>query len=236
MIARELLASAHIPPAAKAGDYGGELQLFRRGDDFMIVIGRNELMNSRVYGSEVALAQMSIDRLKTRTTQNNKLRILIGGYGMGFTLRAALEALPANAQVIVAELIPDIIDWARGPMERLTNGCIDDPRLTIKIADVAEVIEEGANDGGYDAILLDVDNGPDGLTQAENDGLYSDQGLMAAKRALNSGGILAIWSAHPDPKFTKCMIRNGFQVDEKIIRARTNGKGARHTIWFGQKP
>lgn len=231
MIARELLAAAHIPATAQAGEYGGELQLFRRGDDFMIVIGRNELMNSRVYGSEVALAQISIDRLS-----NDAPHILIGGYGMGFTLRAALETLSKDSKVTVAELIPDIIDWARGPMERLTNGCIDDSRVTISIADVMDVIKNGATGGGYDAILLDVDNGPDGLTQADNDSLYSDQGLMAAKRALNKGGILAIWSAHPDPKFTKRMIRNGFDVDEQIIRARTNGKGARHTIWFGQKP
>lgn len=231
MIARELLASAHIPATAKAGEYGGELQLFRRGDDFMIVIGRNELMNSRVYGSEVALAQMSINKLAADAP-----RILIGGYGMGFTLRAALDVLPKNAQIIVAELIPDIIDWARGPMEKLTGGCTHDPRVTIKIADVADVIHEAASHGGYDAILMDVDNGPDGLTQADNDSLYSDQGLLASKRALNSGGILAIWSAHPDPKFTKRMIRNGFNVDEQMVRARTNGKGARHTIWFGQKP
>lgn len=236
MIPRKLLASAHIPPTAKAGEYGGELQLFSRGEDFMIVIGRNELMNSRVYGSEQALAQLSIDRLDTHISAPN---MLIGGYGMGFTLRAALERLPKDARITVAELIPDIIEWARGPMEQLTNGCTQDPRVNIAITDVMDAIKTAgsrAPQDGYDAILLDVDNGPDGLTQADNDSLYSDQGLLAAKRALNSGGILAIWSAHVDPKFTKRMIRSGFDVDEQMVRARTNGKGARHNIWFGRKP
>lgn len=236
MIPRKLLASAHIPPTAKAGEYGGELQLFSRGNDFMIVIGRNELMNSRVYGSEKALAQLSIERLDL---DNREPHILIGGYGMGFTLRAALDNLPKDAKITVAELIPDIIEWANGPMAKLTNGCIDDHRVNIEIADVMDIIKKsGSNisNGGYDLILLDVDNGPNGLTQADNDGLYSDQGLRTAKGALNSGGILAIWSAHTDPKFTKRMIQSGFKVDEQMVRARANGKGARHNIWFGKKP
>lgn len=233
MIARELLASASIPKTSQAGEYGGALQLFRRGDDFMIVIGRNELMNSRVFGSEQALATMSIDRLENKAAPH----ILIGGYGMGFTLRAALQNLSDRAEITVAELIPDIIDWARGPMQNLTQNCIDDPRVTIAISDVRDVIANAAKNENsrYDAILLDVDNGPDGLTQADNDSLYSDKGLLAAKAALNKGGILAIWSAHEDHKFTKRITRCGFKVEEQMVRARDNGKGARHNIWFAQK-
>jgi len=148
-------------------------------------------------------------------------------------VRSALAALGEDAKVTVAELIPDIIDWARGSMADLTNGCLNDKRVNLKIADVADLI--GQAHAEYDAILLDVDNGPDGLTKNDNDRLYSETGLIAARRALKNGGILAIWSAHPDPKFTQRMIKNGFQTHEKIVRARSNDKGARHNIWFGKK-
>jgi spermidine synthase len=195
----------------------------------MIVLDRNELMNSRMSGSEEQLATLTCERLKNRSTP----RLLIGGYGMGFTLRAALAVLPATASVVVAELVPDIIAWARDPMAELTAGCLDDPRVTVVEDDVAAVI--AAARGTYDAILLDVDNGPDGLTRAANDGLYSPSGLAAAKDALLRGGILAIWSAASDPAFTRRLGAAGFAVDTMQVRARSNGKGAQHVIWLAEK-
>jgi spermidine synthase len=215
----ELLGVAQAPE-------GEELKLFRRGDDFMIVLDRNELMNSRMSGSEEALATMTCERLQGRAA----VHLLIGGYGMGFTLRAALQSLGRDARVTVAELVPDILAWARGPMAELTAGCLDDPRVTTVEADVAKLIA-GAR-GTYDAILLDVDNGPDGLVREANDRLYSMPGLAAAKAALRPGGVLAIWSAGPDPVFARRLNKAGFAVDEVRVRARSNGKGAKHTIWF----
>jgi len=198
----------------------------RRGEDFMIVLDRNELMNSRMSGSEEALATMTAERLAGRAAQH----WLIGGYGMGFTLRAALGALGPGARVTVAELVPEIIDWARGPMIELAAGCLDDPRVTVVLADVAELIGKGR--AAYDAIVLDVDNGPDGLVRADNGRLYTTRGLAAAKAALKPGGVLAVWSAAKDPKFAARLHQAGFAVEEVGVRARSNGKGARHTIWF----
>ncbi len=221
MTPRELLDTADVP--------GGEpLRLFRRGDDHMIVLERNELMNSRMSGSEEALAVMTLERLGKR-----EARLLIGGYGMGFTLRAALAVLGGNAKVTVAELVPKIVDWARGPMAALTNGCLDDPRVKVVFDDVGRVIADGQN--AYDAILLDVDNGPDGLTRIGNDSLYSMRGLDSARQALRPGGILAVWSAAPDAAFARRMRDSGFVVEEVAVRARQNGKGPRHVIWFGKR-
>lgn len=219
MKARELIDTAAVPG-------GGELRLFRRGGDFIIAIGGNELMSSRMSGSEEALAVMSCARLAGRKA----VRLLIGGYGMGFTLRAALAALGPDARVTVAELVPGIIDWARGPMAELAAGALDDPRVELVVGDVAAAIASGR--GQYDAILLDVDNGPDALTHEANDRIYSAAGLAAAKAALTRGGILAIWSAAPDARFTRRLAAAGFRVDEVGVRARSNGKGARHVIWF----
>ena len=222
MVPRELIDSADVP--------GGEpLRLFRRGGDHMIVLDRNELMNSRMSGSEEALAVMTCERLGMRKAPH----LLIGGYGMGFTLRAALGAVGRDAKVTVAELVPKIIDWARGPMAALTAGCLDDPRVHLRIGDVGDAIDAGR--GNYDAILLDVDNGPDGLTRAGNDGLYSHPGLAAAKAALKPGGILAIWSAGEDKAFARRLGSAGFGVEEVAIRARANGKGPRHIIWFATR-
>ena len=202
----------------------------RRGDDFMIVLDRNELMNSRMSGSEEALATMTCERLTDRAAP----RFLIGGYGMGFTLRAALGALGPKAKLTVAELVPEIIAWARGPMAELTAGCLDDPRVQVVIDDVAELIARGR--GAYDAILLDVDNGPDGLVREGNDRLYTRAGLAAAKAALKPGGVLAVWSAAKDPAFARRLAKAGFALDEVTVRARSNGKGAKHTIWFATVP
>jgi spermidine synthase len=219
VIARELLASAQVPG-------GGEMRLFRHDRDFMIVLGGNELMSSRMSGSEVALAEQTLARLGPR----KRTRMLVGGYGMGFTLRAALAKLDADAEVIVAELMPEIIDWARGPMAELAAGCLDDRRVVLVIGDVVDQIA-GAPDC-YDAILLDVDNGPDGLTREDNNELYTKRGLRAAKDALRPGGVLAIWSAAKDDAFAARLRRNGFTVDEVTVRARSNGKGPKHVIWF----
>jgi spermidine synthase len=222
MIPRELIDTAEVP--------GGEaLRLFRRGADYMIVLDRNELMNSRMSGSEAALAQMSVARLEGRRAP----RLLIGGYGMGFTLRAALAALGGQASVVVAELVPAIIRWARGPMAELTAGCLDDPRVRLIEGDVGAEIRAGR--AAYDAILLDVDNGPDGLTRAGNDALYSAAGLAAARAALKPGGLLAIWSAAPDKAFARRLGGAGFAVEEVAVRARANGKGPRHVIWFATR-
>lgn len=222
MTPMELIGTAQVPG-------GQELRLFRRGRDFMILLDRNELMSSRMSGSEEALAVMSCERLEQRPAPH----MLIGGYGMGFTLRSALAALGADAQLTVAELVPEIIQWARGPMVDLAAGCLDDPRVRLIEADVVGVIADG--NSTYDAILLDVDNGPDGLTRNGNDRLYSMKGLAAAKAALKPGGILAVWSAAPDTAFAKRLSSAGFSVEEVAVRARSNGKGPRHVIWFANK-
>lgn len=221
MTPRELIGTALVPG-------GSELRLFRHGDDYMIVLDRNELMSSRMSGSEEALAVMTCERLgKCRAPH-----LLIGGYGMGFTLRAALARLAPEARVTVAELVPEIIDWARGPMATLTAGCLDDPRVHLIEGDVAAAI--GAARRAYDAILLDVDNGPDGLTRAANDQIYSMTGLSQAKAALKPGGVLAIWSAAQDAAFSRRLKTAGFRVEEVSVRARSNGKGPRHVIWFAR--
>ncbi|WP_205481490.1 spermidine synthase [Sphingomonas arenae] len=217
MIPRELVATARIPG-------GEEMRLYRRGRDHMILVEREELMSTRMSGSEEALAELTAARLGSRPRQH----WLVGGYGMGFTLRAALRALPKDATLTVAELVPEIIEWARGPMAALTGGGLDDPRVTVRLGDVADAISGGT----YDAILLDVDNGPDALVRAANDRLYSSAGLAAAKAALRRGGLLAIWSAAPDPRFTRSLTNAGYAVDEEVVRARANGKGPRHHIWF----
>lgn len=221
MIPRELLGTAQIPG-------GGELRLFRHNRDFMILLDRNELMSSRMAGSEEALATMSCARIAQCKTPH----MLIGGYGMGFTLRAALAALPADAVVTIAELVPEIIAWARGPMQQLAAGCLDDRRVRLLQGDVTEAIRSSR--GGYDAILLDVDNGPDGLVRDANDLLYGEQGLRAAKAALRPGGVLAVWSAAKDDAFARRLKRAGFAVEEVEVRARANGKGAKHIIWFAR--
>ncbi|ATQ41194.1 spermidine synthase [Caulobacter mirabilis] len=216
----------HLDTAAVPG--GDELRLMRRGHEYSIMAGSIELMNSRLSGSEEALATLTQARLAGRL----RPRVLIGGLGMGFTLRAALAAYGPDAELVVAELVPEIVAWARGPLVEVFGTCLDDPRTRVEIGDVADLIRSG---GPWDAILLDVDNGPGGLTRAENDGLYGHAGLAAAKTALTSGGLLAVWSSVRDNGFTRRLGQAGFKVEEVGVRAH-RGRGARHVIWIAAKP
>jgi spermidine synthase len=186
-------------------------------------------MNSRLSGSEEALATLSWERIKTHPQP----KMLIGGLGMGFTLRAALAVLRGDASVVVAELVPAVVAWARGPMAEIFTGSLDDPRVRIHDGDVGEAIHAGRS--AYDAILLDVDNGPDGLTRKSNDRLYDFAGLRAARDALRPGGVLAVWSSGPDPAFTRRLKDSGFAVE--AVNTRANGKrgGARHVVWLAVK-
>lgn len=220
MIPWEHLASAVVP-----GD-GGELRLMRRGTEYSIMAGSIELMNSRLSGSEEALATLAHERLASVAAA----RVLIGGLGMGFTLRAALGVFGPTARIVVAELVPAVIDWARGPLAGLYGDSLADPRGEIREGDVAALIAEG----GWDAILLDVDNGPRGLSRPGNDGLYGPRGLAVAKQALNPGGLLAVWSSVRDHGFAKRLTQAGYSVEEIGVRAY-RGRGARHVIWVARK-
>ncbi len=209
---------------------GVELRLVQRGDAFAILLEDTALMSTLVSASEEALATMTAQRLGRCDGQ----QWLIGGYGMGYTLRAALAELSADASVTLAEIVPAIIEWARGPMRELTAGCLDDPRVMLVQDDVAMLID--AARGAYDAILLDVDNGPEGITRLDNDHLYSTRGLKMARRALRPGGILAVWSCQPFSGFTIRLRRAGFTVEMISVREGEGDLGAHHVIWFAQNP
>lgn len=219
-----LLDSAQIP------GNGGELRLYRRNDEFSIKLsGRaGELMNSRVHDSEDALAEQSCARLADPA----RARVLVGGLGMGFTLAAVLRRLGADAQVLVAELVPAVVAWNRGPLAALAAHPLADPRVSVHEGDVGAVLRAARL--AYDAILLDVDNGPEGLTRKQNDWLYGVDGLNAAYAALRPRGILAVWSAGPDRDFAQRLRKVGFTVDDVRVRAHA-GKGARHVIWFAER-
>jgi spermidine synthase len=208
------------------------LRLMQRGQEYSINLGTNVLMNNRLFGSEELLATRACDLLAARPRQKAPPAMLIGGLGMGFTLRAALAHLPADTQVNVAELIPAVIAWAKGPLAPVFGDSLSDPRVVLRQGDVTAVIAEAP--ARYDAILLDVDNGPEALTRATNDGLYGYAGLAAAHRALTPGGVLAVWSSNPDPAFTRRLAGSGFTAEE--VRTRARGKrGARHLLWFATK-
>jgi spermidine synthase len=223
MIPWEKIDTARIPGS------DSELRLMRRGREFSIKLGANELMNSRLSGSEAALATLAAKRIE----QVANPRVLIGGLGMGFTLRAALGVFGSKAQIVQAELVPAVVAWARGPMAEIFGDSLGDPRVNIREGDVAEIIR--SHRGAFDAILLDVDNGPEGLTRKGNDALYSSAGLKAAHTALQPGGVLAVWSSGPNPAFAKRLRSAGFDVKEVNIRATGRGGGARHVIWIATK-
>ena len=222
MIPWQRLDSAHIPG-------GGELRLMRRGPEFAIKLGSNELMNSRLTATEQALATLACDRIKARAAP----KILIGGLGMGFTLRAALIVLGTQAKIEVVELVPAVVAWARGPMAELFGDSLIDPRVTIHEMDVVDLI--AAARAKYDAILLDVDNGPNGIVRKANDRLYDVNGLAAAHRALTPGGVLAVWSSAPDVKFTARLRKSGFEVTENAVRAKGPQGRAQHFIWVARR-
>lgn len=211
--------------SAMTPDGAQELRLKQRGSEFSIMLGTNELMNSRLSGSEQALAKLSCQKI----ADHRRPKILIGGLGMGFTLRAALAELGNDAEIVVAELVPAVVAWARGPMAEVFGGCLDDPRVTIEETDVGQLIR--SKPAAWDAILLDVDNGPEGIVHKGNDALYSVVGLSAARSALKPGGVLAVWSQGPDSGFVRRLKQAGFAVEE--VNTRANGKrGARHVIWI----
>jgi len=207
---------------------GKRLSLHRRDSEFSIRVGGGELMNSRSHGSEEKLAELACARLAGR----DEAQVLIGGLGMGFTLAAALRQLGAAARLTVAELVPQVVAWNRGPLAELAGNPLSDPRVTVCEGDVARMIK--ARPLAYDAILLDVDNGPEGLTHSDNDWLYGSDGLSAAYAALRPGGVLAVWSAGRDPAFTGRLRKAGFEVEEVRVRAR-GSKGARHIIWLARR-
>jgi spermidine synthase len=223
MIPWQQIDTARVPGADV------ELRLMRRGDEFSMMLGSNELMNSRLSGSEEALATLACKRIEAV----KRPHLLIGGLGMGFTLRAALAVLGSGARIVVAELVPAVIAWAQGPMAKLFNGSLADPRADIREADVVEVIR--SHPAAFDAILLDVDNGPEGLIRKANDALYDLKGLKTIRAALRPGGVLAVWSSGPDPSFTERLRDTGFAVNEVAVRATTRRSGARHVIWFATR-
>ena len=221
-----LIDTAEIP------DNGGELRLFEVGDEFVIKIaggGGGELMSTRQHGSEDALAEIACKKIATRPQP----RVLIGGLGMGFTLASALRHLPKNAEVVVAELVPGVVEWNRGALGKKAGQPVLDRRATVRELDVAIILKEEKQ--AYDAILLDVDNGPAGLTHKDNDWLYSLNGLSCCLQALRPNGVLAVWSAGPDSKFTDRLKKTGFKVEELKVYAHGK-KGTRHTLWMADKP
>lgn len=220
MIPWKLLDTVQIPGNA------GKLQLCQRNTEFSInIVGGGVLMNTRAHGSEDALAELACRRIAGRS----RPRVLIGGLGMGFTLAAALRHLNADAQVVVAELVPAVVMWNRGSLGEHAGHPLQDDRTIVREGDVAKILKMERQ--AYDAILLDVDNGPEGLTRKKNDWLYSIDGLTASYTALRPDGLLAVWSAAPAADFTERLCKTGFNVEETRVRAHGN-KGDFHTIWL----
>ncbi|VEN73523.1 conserved hypothetical protein [Candidatus Desulfarcum epimagneticum] len=214
---------------SKTPDHKKELTLHQRDTEYSIRVNGRELMNSRMFGSERMLAELSCPKIAER----KNARALIGGLGMGHTLAAALGALHSDADVLLAELVPSVVEWNKNVLGPLAGDPLKDSRVTVALEDVMNIIKNHTS--AFDAILLDVDNGPDSLTQKTNDELYSMSGLAMARRALRPGGVLAVWSSAPDTGFTQRLNRSSFHVLEKKVRARTHKKGPVHTIWIATK-
>lgn len=222
MIPWEHLADAEVPGTADV------LRLYRRDGEYSLRVGRVELMNSRQHGSEEALAELALPGASAAGAP----RVLIGGLGMGFTLRAALGHLPASATVVVAELVPEVVDWNRTWLAPLAGAPLEDPRVSVRTGDVARIFRQ--QEESFDCILLDTDNGPEGTTAEGNEWLYSPAGLAAILACLRPGGVLAVWSGFPSRRFTERLSRAGFRVNTHTVRARRD-KGARHTIWLAKR-
>jgi spermidine synthase len=208
---------------------GGEVVLYERGGVYTIRVNGRELMSSRVHGSEEELARLVCEALGG----GNRPRVVIGGLGLGYTLRAALDALPTGAEVRVVELLGAVVEWNRGPLSHLAGRPLDDPRVVVEVGDVMERLH--ASEGTFDGVILDVDNGPDGLTMAANERIYRDRGLAAIHRALRPGGVLGVWSAEPDRAFARRLSSVGFLVSSKRAAARGGGSGPWHTVFLGRK-
>lgn len=223
MIPWTLLDRASLPNSHE------EIRLVQRGDEYAIRVANYELMNSRVHGSEEALADLAFAKLDGRSP----VRVLIGGLGLGYTLAAALRGIDERGEVVVAELVPAVVKWNRGPLARLAGRPLDDPRSRIVEGDVARVIREDRS--GFDAILLDVDTGPRALTHEDNRQLYDVAGLRATYDALRPRGVLAVWSSAPDPAFTRRLSEAGFEVEEVRARARNERGRAHYIVWVAQR-
>lgn len=219
------LATAIIP------NNGGELVLLQREDEFSIKLSgaRGVLMNSRVYNSEQELAKLGCAHIKNKESAE----VLVGGLGMGYTLATALACVTASSRVTVAELIPEVVEWNQGPLGECAGNPLADERSHVRLGDIAELIKQQKPE--FDAILLDVDNGPEGMTNSENNWLYSTAGLHALYNSLRPEGMLAVWSAGSDSMFITQLKKAGFKVADKTVRARP-GKGSRHTIFLAKKP
>jgi spermidine synthase len=224
MLPRKLLDRAPTP------DKSCELQLYQRGDDFFISLDGKELMTSRMHGSEAVLAELACKPIANRA----KVRVLVGGLGMGYTLAAALSVVRDDASVIVAELVPAVVQWNRGILGGLAGHPLDDNRVTVQEHDVCILLKN--EPGGFDAVMLDVDNNPRSLTQKSNDWLYCDTGLPFIYTALRRQGVLTVWSTGPDSAFSLRLRNAGFRVQVKTVSARGCGKGGRHTIWVATRP
>jgi len=227
----ELLAEARTPD-------GTLMSLTRRDTELVIMAGGKILMSSRMHGSEEAMAEMACKRLGLRNLGAGGLSaldgacVLVGGLGLGYTLRATLDLLPASATVVVSELIPAIVEWHGGPLAALADKPIADPRVQIEIKDVIATLR--SSPGRFDAILLDIDNGPEAFTESANAGLYNDRGIATIRAALKPGGVLAVWSAWEDRRFEQRLRYAGFKVEVERVRARLKKGGPRHTIFLGR--
>lgn len=219
----ELLGDTRTPD-------GTLLSLTRRDTELVILAGGKILMSSRMHGSEEAMAAMALGHIRTE----REPCVLVGGLGMGYTLRATLDLLPADATVVVVELIPAVVDWNKGPLGPLAGHPLEDNRVDVEVGDVMGTLR--ASSGRFDAVLLDVDNGPDAFTASTNASLYHDRGITSIRAALKPGGVVAVWSAWEDRRFEQRLKWAGFSVEVARVRARLKQGGPRHTIFLGRKP
>jgi spermidine synthase len=205
------------------------MKLVRRGDEYLILIDGSVLMSSRMHGSEEALATFGCERARTLTRPS----VLIGGLGMGFTLRATLDLLPSDATVVVAELVPTVVEWNRGPLGPLAKEPLKDKRVRVEMGNVAATIR--SREGQFDAVLLDVDNGPAALTDSNNAVLYDSQGIGAVHASLKKEGVLAIWAVKEDQKFVQRLRAGGFAAQMRHARGRLMKGGPRHIVFVARK-
>jgi spermidine synthase len=218
----ELLAESFLPD-------GTVIKLTRRGDEYLILAAGAPLMTSRMHRSEDTLATLACQRARCLKTP----AILIGGLGMGFTLRATLDLLPAGASIVVAELAPAVVEWNRGPISHLAKHPLNDKRVRVATADVAEILNSSV--AQFDAVILDVDNGPAAFTVPANSALYDRHGLAAAHQALKPDGLLAVWAIQSDFKFVKLLRAAQFEPQAHHVRGHTKKRGPRHTVYLARK-